>query len=161
MHGKGLRALVIIASVAAAGAAALVWPLLHGPSGSPHTLVETGSTLTPEANDWLVVGDGRDPAVWLSEHLDAVDPSRAATLLGDLAAAYEETPRMIANRAAQIAAETAGDPPADRLLDDLSWSTQSTRSFGAVAQNYLVLRRLGHSHASAIETLHAALGEQG
>lgn len=161
MKIRRLTATLLGVAAAVGLAATLVAPLVRPAGDEGHTLVAAEVAMTPDAGEWLAVGDHRDPADWLSGKLGTLDPARASVLIRALATYYEETPRMIANRAVQIADETRGDPPGDQLLADLAWDTQTTRSFGAVAQNYLVLRRQGLDHAAAIAALHDALGDEG
>lgn len=168
MNIKVLSGYVLCASLAVGAAAALILPPLLKAGTDPHTLVVGELGMAPTRAAWLAAADDRDPAAWLSGRLADLGASagdvsrdRTAALIAALAQVYEETPRMIANRAAQLAEETRGDPAPARLLADLAWNPDSTHSFGAVAQNYLVLRRGGLGHDAAVATLRDALGEAG
>ena len=141
-----------------AGASALVWPLFRAGGEAPRTLVSTSLGMGPDQADWLAPGDPREPAAWLAERVgQGADANRMAALLGAAARRYEESPRMIANRVAQIA-DQVEDRREPELLADLAFDTARSRSFGAVAQHYLVLRRQGADHAAALAILRAEAG---
>lgn len=142
-----------------AAGAGLLWPLLSGQGQSDNTLVSATLGMTPKGDDWLAMEDDRDPGGWLAARADPPGDTREyAVLLAEAARDYEESPRMIANRIAQIDAEVM-DADAGQLLRDFSWDPAQTRSFGTVAQHYLVLRRQGLDHGHALDALHAAYAE--
>lgn len=115
--------------------------------------------MTSDQTDWLALEDRRDPAEWLAWRAGPpADASRLRALLAETARHYEETPRMIANRVAQISDQVADAAPPD-LLADFAFDPSGSRSFGAVAQQYLVLRRQGLDHPRAVATLRAEAGE--
>lgn len=135
------------------GALALIAPLLSARREAPYTLVSTGLDMSPKSSDWLALNDGRDPAAWLAGRSSPPgDATRLAAQLAETARHYEETPRMIANRVAQISDEIEGADPL-ALLRDFSMDLPRTHSFGALAQHYLVLRRQGIAHADALGVL--------
>lgn len=134
-------------------AVALIAPLLRGADEAPYTLVSTGLDMSPKGSDWLARGDGRDPARWLAARVSPpAEATHLSAALAEAARHYEETPRMIANRVAQLS-DTFPDLDPARLLRDLSMETRGSRSFGALAQHYLVLREQGLGHAAALDAL--------
>lgn len=138
---------------------ALLWPLLAGHGQADNTLVSATLGMAPKGAEWLAMDDDRDPGGWLAARAEPPGNAREyAGLLAEAARHYEESPRMIANRIAQMDAEVT-DADAGQLLRDFAWDPAQTRSFGTVAQHYLVLRRQGMDHGRALEALHVAYAE--
>ena len=145
-----------IAALAAGGA--LVFPLFRGEERAPHTLVSNDLGMSPKSLDWLALEDERDPAEWLAARTSPpLDATRLRDQLRETARHYEETPRMIANRIAQIG-DTFAETDSLTLLADFAMDTGRARSFGAVAQHYIVLREQGLGHGAALARLRAERG---
>jgi hypothetical protein len=123
---------------------------------------------TSRSEDWLRPDDDRRPAVWLAARDVAAGPgdvARYGALLARVGDYYHETPRMIANRMAQLHTELAPRSPGltvATLLEDFSWRAGNSRrqTIGEVAQHYLVLRREGRSHGEAIDAVRTAYGAE-
>lgn len=117
---------------------------------------------------WLAADDPRRPGPWLAEMDLGPEPApadyaRYGALLSRAGVHYHETPRMIANRVAQLHAELAPSSPdlsIAMLLEDFAWEAGNARpqTLGEVAQHYLVLRRRGISHVEAMASVRAAYG---
>ena len=125
---------------------------------------------TAAADAWLGVDDRRSPEQWLVERgaqqpVPADDP-RVLALARRFAEAndhFQETPRMLANRTAQltdVAREHGDEIPADLFLADLTFpsSDGSRLWFGVLTQAYIVLRQDGRTHAEAVATLRERYG---
>lgn len=119
-------------------------------------------------DEWLPVGDERDPGTWLAAREarrdgDAsqlsIDTMQYAVLLQRLGRHYHESGRMIANRIAQLQAEVP-DVSIETLMQDFAWQAGNGRrqTLGEVAQHYLVLRRDGQNHDAAVGALREAYG---
>ncbi|HEY8262370.1 MAG TPA: hypothetical protein VIG55_14245, partial [Methylosinus sp.] len=95
------------------------------PRRAPQPVVDARTT-TPT---WLTLKDDVDPAAWLAAHRsggaapDAAEVARLRKALAEAGMFFLESPRMLANRAAQLgdmlAAAGLGEDMAT-LLDDLS-----------------------------------------
>lgn len=153
MEINRLHVTIGLAPVIFAAGVALVFPPFRGSERAPYTLVSNDLSMSPKSRDWLALEDERDPAEWLAARsTPPLDATQLAVRLSEAARHYEETPRMIANRIAQIEDQFQGvDSLA--LLADFTMETGRARSFGAVAQHYLVLRRQGIDHETALATL--------
>lgn len=139
-------------------AAALILPLVGMGGQTGHTLVSSGLSFAPRGDDWLAIDDPRDPATWLAERGGgAVEAAFLREKLAGYDRRFEESGRMIANRLIQISS-IVGDVDPARLLADFAAEAGAPRSFGALAQHYLVLRRQGLSHGAAITALHSVYG---
>lgn len=145
--------------------------------GAVEVSSEPEQTVGPEASsdagEWLTPADDRRPGAWLAE-LDAAahagsGEARAAdyavygALLTRAGRYYHETPRMIANRIAQLHREVAPMSPdltIAMLLSDFAWEAGNERpqTLGEVGQHYLVLRREGVAHPDAMDKIRAAYG---
>lgn len=160
MKNNRLAIAIIFVAVVLGAAGALLWPLFRPGGEPPYTLVSTSLGMTPDKADWLDLGDPRDPAEWLAGRSGTpAAATQMGALLAETARHYEETPRMIANRVAQVA-DQISDRTEPELLAGFAFETGRARSFGAVAQHYLVLRRQGVTHEAALATLRAeAAGE--
>lgn len=122
---------------------------------SSEAAAETAPASQAQPDEWLELGDAEDPAAFLARITDAT-PDDIAPRLKALDAQYRESPRMVANRIAQLWSEVhANDPelPLTQLLDDLSRpdATRDSESFGPIVQQYLVQRRAGVDHPAAAQ----------
>lgn len=120
------------------------------------TLPGNAATPAPVASGatWLDPADPETPAAFLSRQ-SGQDMARIAPALNGAAERYRESPRMIANRILQLAAEMRlrGDPapPLDDLLATLAAAGPGIGdSIGPVVQHYRVLRDQGRDHATAL-----------
>lgn len=128
--------------------------------------------------DWLERADAVPPEVWLAAHTTPpADAARLAALLKEADVLFDETPRMLANRTAQLQrmlAEAAmAEAPQDLLEGFIRVARTGGRAdaqtlgrqrpgrlgFGDLCQHYFNLRAQGLSHAAALEAL--ALAGQG
>ena len=160
------RSTVAVAALAAGLAACDEGPVLEETARRVPTKVEVALG----ADDWLAVGDERDPGAWLAARdarrdddatrLD-VETMHYAGLLQRLTRYYHESPRMIANRIVQLRDEVP-DVTTATLMEDFAWEAGNGRrqTIGEVGQHYLVLRRDGMGHAAAMTALRAAYGAE-
>jgi hypothetical protein len=114
---------------------------------------------------WLTPKDDIDPAAWLAAHRSGVAAPDAAEIaglreaLGEAGLFFLESPRMLANRSAQLAdmlsAAGLGEDMA-RLLVDLSHvagAADKKQTFGELCQHYYNLRRQGQGREQALAAL--------
>jgi hypothetical protein len=114
---------------------------------------------------WLASKDNVDPAQWLAAHRsggtapDAAEVARLREALAEAKLFFLESPRMLANRAAQLgdmlAAAGLGEDMA-RLLADLSrvaGAAEKKQTFGELCQHYYNLRRDGQGREEAVAAL--------
>ncbi|CBS89136.1 hypothetical protein [Azospirillum lipoferum] len=122
--------------------------------------------------NWLEAGDRTPPEQWLASRAAHADlplsaPSVAAfhTLLAQADHAYVETPRMIANRVAQLQEMLAGrgmTESADTLIEGFLslGSDGGSRRFGEDCQHYFNLRSTNHDHRDVLAALRGEAGGQ-
>jgi hypothetical protein len=113
---------------------------------------------------WLSLTDDRDPAAWLAAHRSGAAPAeveiaRLRRALAEAGMFFLESPRMLANRQAQLGdmlfAAGVGEDDA-RLLADLSRVAAASarkQTFGQMCQHYYNLRRQGQGRADALAAL--------
>lgn len=109
----------------------------------------------PNAPDWLEASENETPLAFLAR-VSQAPPGLIAPSLERAAAMYDDSPRMIANRTAQLWQEIRqkDDPPMPMhvLLDQLALRQDvPNRSIGPVIQHYRVLRAQGHPHDAAMQ----------
>lgn len=109
----------------------------------------------PNAPDWLEASEDETPLAFLAR-VTQIPPGLIAASLERATAAYDDSPRMIANRTAQLWQEIRqkDDPPMPihALLDQLAMRQNGLdRSIGPVIQHYRVLRAQGHPHDAAMQ----------
>ncbi|SEA96505.1 hypothetical protein [Rubrimonas cliftonensis] len=164
---RGAAALALAASVAACDDGAI-----ENRAEDARAEVAASASPSPAADapvrpDWLTVEDDRRPGAWLAaldgggDGISTGDAAFYAALLTRAGQHYHETPRMIANRVAQLHREVGaldGGVSIRRLLEDFDWRAGNDRNqtLGEVAQHYLVLRRQGESHDEAVLDIRAA-----
>ncbi len=121
--------------------------------------------------DWLTRLTKVEPHRWLASH-QAGHPlqdgdKRIAEMQRQLATAatrFDETPRMIANRAVQLEGMLREigirETPAQLINDLLSTTAGSEhkQSFGTLVQHYFNLRRLGQTKKAALTSLRHTIG---
>lgn len=123
------------------------------PAGSPERPRPGG------ARDWLEVADSTPPEAWLAAHSHPpADPARLAALLKEADVLFDETPRMLANRTAQLEAMLAGlsvKEPADLLLEGFITlgRGRGRAGYGDLCQHYYNLRVSGLDRAAALAAL--------
>lgn len=118
---------------------------------------------------WLSPIDRLDPAVWLAAHESGRPPSasdaaveRLRRALDEAGAHFLESPRMLANRAAQLGDMLAAAGMSEdyaELIESLSRvaaAAPTKQTFGELCQHYVNLRRQGEEKSGAL----AALGER-
>ncbi|MFG1371959.1 hypothetical protein V5F32_07280 [Xanthobacter oligotrophicus] len=115
------------------------------------------------ARDWLERADAVPPEVWLAARSSSpADPARMAALLKEADALFDETPRMLANRTAQLQRMLAGkavtEPPQELLEDFIRLAREDARpgrrsGFGDLCQHYYNLRASGLGRLAALEAL--------
>ncbi|PWB95553.1 hypothetical protein [Methylosinus sporium] len=122
-------------------------------------------TRKDELPKWLTPIDRVDPAYWLAARKSGgapVDEGREARLRAALevgAAHFLESPRMLANRTAQLAdmmAEIgAAEDEAESIesLARVAAATGSKQTFGDLCQHYFNLRKQGATRDSALADL--------
>ncbi|MFG1348035.1 hypothetical protein [Xanthobacter autotrophicus] len=121
--------------------------------------------------DWLERTDTVPPEVWLAARsVPPADPARMAGLLKEADALFDETPRMLANRTAQLqgmlAEKGVAEPPQDLLEDFIRLAredggTRGRFGFGDLCQHYFNLRASGLGRVAALEALALARAGQG
>lgn len=132
--------------------------------------VESLPAVSMANRSWLDAGDRTPPEQWLASRAAHADlplsaPSVAAfrTLLVRADRAYDETPRMIANRVVQLQEMLAGrgmTESADTLIEGfLSLGTVGgRRRFGEDCQHYFYLRSANRAHGDALAALRGEAG---
>lgn len=117
------------------------------------------------ARSWLDPRDPTLPEVWLASRaqgrdVPASDPAVARwhDVLEDADARFDETGRMIANRAVQLEAmleEIGVKTSAEHIIRGFAplAAPGSRRAFGALCQHYYNLRAAGESETAALATL--------
>lgn len=119
-----------------------------------------------EAPKWLAPTDRVDPAYWLAARKKSggapAQEARAARLRQALdigGAHFLESPRMLANRAGQLAdmlAEIGAAEDEGELIETLARiaaATQSKQGFGDLCQHYFNLRERGATRDAALADL--------
>lgn len=131
---------------------------------------ETLPAVSMANKNWLNANDRTPPEQWLASRaahadLPLSDPSVAAfhALLVRADRAYDETPRMIANRVVQLQEMLAGrgmTEAADTLIEGfLSLGTDGgRRRFGEDCQHYFYLRSANRDHGDALAALRGEAG---
>lgn len=104
-------------------------------------------------DDWLDVGAAEPPEAFLARKTGA-DPAALASSFPKVAGHFTESPRMVANRLAQLwqESQTAPDAPGlTQLMAELTPAPDDPRvSLGTLLNQYRVLRERGESHGTAI-----------
>lgn len=131
------------------------------PRRAPQPVVDARTTMP----SWLTLKDDVDPAAWLAAHRsggaapDAAEVARLRKALSEAGMFFLESPRMLANRAAQLgdmlAAAGLGEDMA-ALLGDLSrvaGAAEKKQTFGEMCQHYYNLRRDGQGREAALAAL--------
>ncbi|WP_051341103.1 hypothetical protein [Azospirillum halopraeferens] len=121
---------------------------------------------------WLDPGDRTLPEQWMASRLAGVDRppddpavGRLHDLLVRADRAYDETPRMIANRAFQLQemlAEKGIAESADSVVEGLlsvAGGDGITHGFGEAGQHYVTLRATGLDRDTALAALRRAAGD--
>lgn len=125
------------------------------PASSATPSAQVGATPAGTGGtDWLDIDEDEAPADFVAR-VTGVDAAEVAPRIALLAQQYREGPRMIANRTVQLWSEVHPNDPdmtLGRLLDDLAAPGRGAQnvSLGPVIQQYLIQRRNGVDHASAI-----------
>lgn len=141
------------------------------PQQPPQDEPAAHATAGQQKRAWLGIKDDTAPWDWLSQRaagnghpLSDEQLGQLRQRLQDAAKLFGETPRMIANRAAQIEdllKEIDIDERADELMGTLL-STVGTHNrtggFGALGQHYVNLRRSGLSQQAALDDLTGRYG---
>ncbi len=126
----------------------------------------------PGQTDWLAMQDDVSPETWLVGReekagiklsLDETDRLRRS--LFDASARFKESPRMVANHAAQIEEmlrAEGGDESAVSLITTLTDAVAPGRieSFGAAGQQYYNMRKAGFSSQQALDELSKRYGSR-
>lgn len=122
---------------------------------------------------WLTPQDEVQPEVWLLAHEAKVssapaseDPKAVRRTLAEASAKFNDTPRMIANRAVQLEEmlkSEGANESAIILISRLNGAIAPGRieSFGAAGQQYYNMRKAGLSEAQAIDALSERYGSRG
>jgi hypothetical protein len=116
------------------------------------------------AAEWLDLRSHEDPAVWLVARQKYAEPrdrdvEKVRAVLIAAGRRFEETPRMIANRALQLQGmvNEVGDKISatalTRDLYDIMGGTAASPGFGNLGAFYVNLRKNGASRGAALETL--------
>ncbi len=116
--------------------------------------------------NWLRTGDRTDPALWLAgkEAHDSAPPSpeaiaRIQNALANANDRFLETPRMIANRTAQLSDMLALDGKEESYIDLIESLTKivegskGKQEYGDLCQHYYNLRHHGTDKAAALAAL--------
>ncbi|WP_051661408.1 hypothetical protein [Bosea sp. 117] len=150
---------------------ALALPLAACPGESEPERRERVAEPAPDGlsrKTWLAPTDRTDPAQWLASRAAGTDIAASApevagwrALLADADSRFDETDRMIANRAVQLETMLAGigtREDARQLLDDLLplAAPGSRRGFSDLCHHYFNLRSQGASREAALAELHAS-----
>ncbi len=125
-----------------------------------------------ELPKWLSLIDRSDPAVWLAAR-ESGQPSpqgaaveRIRRALDDAGTRFLESPRMLANRLAQVGDMLAGAGMREdyaELIESLSQvasAAPAKQTFGEMCQHYFNLRSQGESRAAALAALTERYGAQ-
>lgn len=113
---------------------------------------------------WLSVTDDRDPAAWLAAHRSGAAPAegeveRLREALAEAGMFFLESPRMLANRQAQLGdmlfAAGVGEDDARLLaaLARVAAASARKQTFGELCQHYYNLRRQGQGKEDALAAL--------
>ncbi|MET0639457.1 MAG: hypothetical protein ABWX70_04785 [Hyphomicrobium sp.] len=125
-----------------------------------------------ERADWLTRQDDVRPELWLIEHetktgvnAHAADAGDIRNTLSHAATTFNESPRMIANRAVQLEAmlkDEGGNETAITLINRLSSAIAPGRieSFGAAGEKYYNMRKAGFTGEQAIDALFKRYGSR-
>ena len=116
------------------------------------------------APKWLSVTDDRDPAAWLAAYRGGAAPAEAEIMrlreaLAEAGMFFLESPRMLANRQAQLGDMLAGAGMGEddaRLLAALARvaaASERKQTFGELCQHYYNLRRQGQGREDALAAL--------
>lgn len=151
----------------------------EAPARKPVAAIETASgapasrapAMRPRpTRDWLERADGVAPEAWLAARsTPPADPARMAALLKEADALFDETPRMLANRTAQLqrmlAEKALMEAPQDLLEDFIRLAREDGRTrgrfgFGDLCQHYFNLRAAGLGRGAALEALALARAGQ-
>jgi hypothetical protein len=123
--------------------------------------------------DWLTAQDDVMPEVWLIAHeskaVDASsvgDPRVVRRSLAEASTKFNDTPRMIANRAVQLEKMLKGEGVEENaiiLINRLNDAIAPGRieSFGAAVEKYYNMRKAGMSSDQALDTLSKRYGSRG
>jgi hypothetical protein len=132
---------------------------------------ETLPAVSMTNKNWLNANDRTPPEQWLASRAAHADLPLSAssvaafhTLLVRADRAYDETPRMIANRVVQLQEMLAGrgmTETADTLIEGfLSLGTDGgRRRFGEDCQHYFYLRSANRDHRDALAALRGEAGK--
>ncbi|MFS8036619.1 hypothetical protein ACI7BZ_06560 [Xanthobacter sp. AM11] len=117
------------------------------------------------ARDWLELSDKTPPEAWLAARAGvpaspALD-ARLARLLREADTVFDETPRMLANRTAQLQNMLAGiaiaEPPQDILEGFIPLGRAGGRAgYSDLCHHYFNLRASGLDRAAALKALATA-----
>ncbi len=123
--------------------------------------------------DWLTAQDDVRPEVWLIAHESkaaetspAGDPGVVRRSLADASATFNDTPRMIANRAVQLEKMLKSEGVEENaiiLISRLNDAIAPGRieSFGAAVEKYYNMRKAGMSSDQAVDALSKRYGSRG
>lgn len=151
------------------GAMLLLVPLVAlaacGEDEAPKGSATLAAPRAAAADDWLERGNPTPPEVWLVR--SAAGPSnpelreRMRHLLTEADALFDETPRMLANRTAQLKrmlAERAVDEAPDVILEGFIRIARAGPhpGYSDLCQHYFNLRAAGLDRAAALEVLASA-----
>ncbi|MDQ2081622.1 hypothetical protein RA307_15660 [Xanthobacteraceae bacterium Astr-EGSB] len=136
-----------------------------GTDNPAHQAASAAPTTVIADKRWLDMHDPTPPEQWLASREAARDLGRSAATVasfGNLLARahrhYTETPRMIANRAAQIEEMLRArgiDESARLVIEGLvgAGSDERRRGFGEAGQHYFNIRMTGASRDQALQAL--------
>lgn len=121
---------------------------------------DQGQHAEQDAPDWLEASENETPLAFLAR-VTQTAPRSISPSLARAAATYDDSPRMIANRTAQLWHEIRqkDDPPMAIyvLLNQLAMRQDAPdHSIGPVIQHYRVLRAQGHPHDAAMQAATAS-----
>jgi hypothetical protein len=128
----------------------------------------SGKPLEPPGSpDWLGPQSRTSPAQWLASREEKADPSAEhpvagyELLLAEAAQRFQEEPRMIVNRAAQLQAMLAANgvkESAGSVIEALTNTVGEGRlhGFGELCQHYYNLRAGGYNRQDALKALQKA-----
>lgn len=156
----------------AAAALALAGCFSEGES-EPRERVAAPASAGTSGKSWLDPRDSTPPGLWLASRQEGRDvaPSDPAVarwdaLLADADSRFDETDRMIANRAVQLEGMLKGvgvDASADAIIRAFLPLAEpgSQRGFGALCQHYYNLRASGEGAQQALAALRQPAREGG